>query len=167
MGLLGLTKMLAFLSLASLIALSQAAVLPAGLSAAACPNYPFCGPSPVEIPEVPGGAAILAAQKAVKHQHYIASIANPPVVPGLDVHAAALNAPCQDGCPRWTACPPGRPRKGPPAAAGDHRHPELFGLKTVTAKPAESKLYLKCAIITILGFNKIERRVQLKLEYCK
>merc|ERR1711881_357967 len=87
--LLGLAKMLAFLSLASLIALSQSAVLPAGLSAAACPNYPFCGPSPVEIPEVPGGAAILAAQKAVKHQAYIA---NPPVVPGLDVHAAALNA---------------------------------------------------------------------------
>merc|ERR1712098_318831 len=68
---------------------------------------------------------------------------------------------------RWTACPPGRPRQGPPAAAGDHRHPELFGLKTVTTKPAESKLYLKCAIITILGFNKTERRVQLKLEYCK
>merc|ERR1712042_92229 len=90
--LLGPAKMLAFLSLASLIALSQSAVLPAGLSAAACPNYPYCGPSPVEIPEVPGGAAILAAQKAVKHQHYIASIANPPVVPGLDVHAAALNA---------------------------------------------------------------------------
>merc|ERR1711872_1093594 len=90
--LLGPAKMLAFLSLASLIALSQSAVLPAGLSAAACPNYPFCGPSPVEIPEVPGGAAIALSQKAVKHQHYIASIANPPVVPGLDVHAAALNA---------------------------------------------------------------------------
>merc|ERR1711931_524682 len=89
--LLGPAKMLAFLSLASLIALSQAAVLPAGVSAASCVNYPFCGPSPVEIPQVPGGA-ILAAQKAVKHQHYLASIANPPVVPGLDVHAAALNA---------------------------------------------------------------------------
>merc|ERR1712243_416049 len=87
--LLGPAKMLAFLSLASLIALSQAAVLPAGVSAAECANYPFCGPTPVE---VPGGAAILAAQKAVKHQHYLASIANPPVVPGLDVHAAALNA---------------------------------------------------------------------------
>merc|ERR1719376_306346 len=58
--LLGPAKMLAFISLASLIALSQ--------------------------------AAVLAAQKAVKHQHYLASIANPPVVPGLDVHAAALNA---------------------------------------------------------------------------
>merc|ERR1711872_685155 len=90
--LLGPAKMLAFISLASLIALSQAAVLPAGVSAASCANYPFCGPSPVEIPEVPGGAAILAAQKAVKHQHYLASIANPTVVPGLDVHAAALNA---------------------------------------------------------------------------
>merc|ERR1711964_649517 len=47
---------------------------------------------PVKMPQVPGGAAILAAQKAVKHQHYLASIANPPIVPGLDVHAAALNA---------------------------------------------------------------------------
>merc|ERR1712013_421683 len=41
------------------------------------------------LPPVP---TILAAEKAVKHQHYLASIANPPVVPGLDVHAAALNA---------------------------------------------------------------------------
>eukprot|EP00090_Calanus_glacialis_P019446 TRINITY_DN2987_c0_g1_i1.p1 TRINITY_DN2987_c0_g1~~TRINITY_DN2987_c0_g1_i1.p1 ORF type:complete len:122 (+),score=32.53 TRINITY_DN2987_c0_g1_i1:99-464(+) len=85
--------MLAFLSLASLLALSQAAILPAGVSAASCVNYPFCGPSPDDGAYlVPGGAAVLAAQKAVQHQHYIASIANPPIVPGLDAHNAALNA---------------------------------------------------------------------------
>merc|ERR1712215_535886 len=73
--------------------LSHGAVLPAGVSGADCANYPFCGPSPDDAAHlVPGGPAILAAQKAVKHQHYIASIANPPVVPGLDVHSAALNA---------------------------------------------------------------------------
>merc|ERR550519_1170290 len=33
--------MLSFLSLASLIALSQAGVLPAGINAATCTNYPF------------------------------------------------------------------------------------------------------------------------------
>merc|ERR1711862_295870 len=126
--LLGPAKMLAFLSLASLIALSQAAVLPAGVSAATCANYPFYGPTPVEVPQVPGGAAILAAQKAVKHQHYLASIANPPVVPGLDVHAAALNAACKDGSPSRTARTHGRPRQGEAAAGRDHRHPEVLGL---------------------------------------
>merc|ERR1712088_979016 len=63
--LLGPAKMLAFISLASLIALSQAAILPAGVSAASCVNYPFCGPSPDD------GAYL---------------------VPGLAAHAAALNA---------------------------------------------------------------------------
>ena len=78
--------MLAFLSLASLLALSQAAILPAGVSAASCVNYPFCGPSPDDGAYlVPGGAAVLAAQKAVQHQHYIASIANPPIVPGTSL----------------------------------------------------------------------------------
>ena len=75
--------MLVLLSLASLLVASQAAVLPAGVSASECINNPYCGPSP-DAYQVPGGAAILAAQKAVKHQHYLASIANPPVVPGKD-----------------------------------------------------------------------------------
>ena len=30
----------------------QSAVLPADLTAEACPNYPFCGPTPLEIPNV-------------------------------------------------------------------------------------------------------------------
>merc|ERR1712168_1143501 len=38
--LLGPTKMLSYLSLASLLALSQAGVLPAGINAATCTNYP-------------------------------------------------------------------------------------------------------------------------------
>merc|ERR1712002_248982 len=76
--LLGPAKMLAFLSLACLIAHSHAAVLPAGVSAAACPNYPYCGPSPANA--VPGAASVLAAQEAVKVQLRLAA------------HAAAENA---------------------------------------------------------------------------
>ena len=99
--------MLAFFSLASLIALSQAGVLPAGVNAATCANYPFCGPNPADYG--PGAAPILAAQEAVKQQLYLAALPALPVVPGkedinnitniltediagLDVHAAAENA---------------------------------------------------------------------------
>merc|ERR1711872_664141 len=84
--LLGPAKMLAFLSLASLIALSQAAVLPAGVSAAACPNYPYCGPSPANA--VPGAASVLAAQEAMKAQLRLAAAPAPPQVPGLAAPAA-------------------------------------------------------------------------------
>merc|ERR1711872_287467 len=88
--LLGPAKMLAFLSLASLIAHSHAAVLPAGVSAAACPNYPYCGPSPANA--VPGAASVLAAQEAVKAQLRLAAAPAPPQAPGLAAHAAAENA---------------------------------------------------------------------------
>merc|ERR1711988_1868847 len=40
-------------------------ILPPGLDAAACPNFPFCGPSPADIPDVPGAAAVIAAQQNV------------------------------------------------------------------------------------------------------
>merc|ERR1712013_202870 len=83
-------KMLAFLSLASLIALSQAGVLPVGVNAATCANYPFCGPNPADYG--PGAAPILAAQEAVKQQLYLAALPALPVVPGLAVHAAPENA---------------------------------------------------------------------------
>merc|ERR1712234_30164 len=83
--LLGPTKMLAFLSLASLIALSHAAVLPAGVSAAACPNYPYCGPSPANA--VPGAASVLAAQEAEKAQLARMGMAGQPA--GLQAHRAA------------------------------------------------------------------------------
>merc|ERR1711872_380546 len=88
--LLGPAKMLAFLSLAALIALSQSAVLPAGVSAATCPNYPYCGPSPADT--VPGAAAVLAAQEAVKQQLKVAAMPVLPQVPGLAAHSAAENA---------------------------------------------------------------------------
>merc|ERR1711872_481825 len=71
--LLGPAKMLAFLSLASLIALSQSAVLPAGVSPANA---------------VPGAASVLAAQEAVKAQLRLAAAPAPPQVPGLAAHAA-------------------------------------------------------------------------------
>merc|ERR1712168_156440 len=86
--LLGPTKMLSFLSLASLIALSQAGVLPAGINAATCTNYPFCGPSQISGPaNLPANTA---AYEAVK-QLYLAQPAI-PVIPGLEAHAAAENA---------------------------------------------------------------------------
>merc|ERR1711964_75262 len=86
--LLGPTKMLSFLSLASLLALSQAAVLPAGINAATCTNYPFCGPSQISGPaNVPANTA---AYKAIK-QLYVAQPAIPEI-PGLEAHAAAENA---------------------------------------------------------------------------
>merc|ERR1711882_11909 len=50
---------------------SGAPQLPPGINAAACPNYPFCGPSPQgapsapSVPQVPGLAAHAAAEAAV------------------------------------------------------------------------------------------------------
>merc|ERR1712119_116630 len=86
--LLGPTKMLSFFSLASLLALSQAAVLPAGINAATCTNYPFCGPSQISGPaNVPANTA---AYEAIK-QLYVAKPAIPSI-PGLEAHAAAENA---------------------------------------------------------------------------
>merc|ERR1712029_309215 len=82
--LLGPSKMLAFLSLASLLAFSQAGVLPAGINAATCTNYPFCGPSQIAGPaNVPANTA---AYEAVK-QIFVGQPAI-PVIPGLEAHAA-------------------------------------------------------------------------------
>merc|ERR1712234_1119 len=48
---------------------SGAPQLPPGINAAACPNYPFCGPSPQAAPgAVPGLAAHAAAEAAVRAQ---------------------------------------------------------------------------------------------------
>merc|ERR1711875_49865 len=64
--LLGPSKMLAFLSLASLLTLSQAGVLPAGINAATCTNYPFCGPSQIAGPaNVPANTAAYEAVKQI------------------------------------------------------------------------------------------------------
>jgi len=68
-------------------AASAAPQLPAGLSAAACPNYPYCNAIGgfLEIPAVPGAAEVIAAQEAV-----IRSGLSPlSVLPGIDAHAAA------------------------------------------------------------------------------
>ena len=97
--------MLAFLSLASLLALSQAGVLPAGINAATCTNYPFCGPSQIAGPaNVPANTA---AYEAVK-QIFVGQPAIPEIpgkkvyndiinihvndLAGLEAHAAAENA---------------------------------------------------------------------------
>jgi len=66
---------------------SAAPQLPAGLTAAACPNYPYCDATGgfLEIPAVPGAAEVIAAQEAV-----IRSGLNPlAALPGIDAHAAA------------------------------------------------------------------------------
>merc|ERR550519_1161799 len=66
---------------------SAAPQLPAGLTAAACPNYPYCDATGgfLEIPAVPGAAEVIAAQEAV-----IRSGLNPLAgLPGIDAHAAA------------------------------------------------------------------------------
>merc|ERR1739848_404754 len=49
-------------------------ILPPGLDAAACPNFPFWGPSPADIPDVPG-----AAEAKVLLTH----------IPGFSAHQAA------------------------------------------------------------------------------
>jgi len=66
--------------------------LPAGVSAAACPNYPLCAPSQ------PEGAVLdlsvfTPAQQAVINQHNAIALANTPspfsVLPGFSAHQAA------------------------------------------------------------------------------
>jgi len=62
---------------------------PAGLDPAACPNFPFCGPTPAELPNVPGAAAHAAAEQAVLAQERALIAPVLPQVPGIDAHAAA------------------------------------------------------------------------------
>merc|ERR1712168_1024065 len=84
-----ITKMLRLVaSVSCLVSVCLSApqdILPPGLDAAACPNFPFCGPSPADIPNVPGAAAVIAAQQKV-----LAGPAIPTaIVPGLETHRAA------------------------------------------------------------------------------
>jgi len=63
------------------------AQLPAGLSALACPDYPYCGARGgwLEVPNVPGAAEVIAAQEAL-----IRAGLNPAAgLPGYEAHAAA------------------------------------------------------------------------------
>merc|ERR1712061_932171 len=95
--LLGPTKMLSFLSLASLLALSQAAVLPAGINAATCTNYPFCGPSQISGPaNVPANTAayeaikqLYVAQSAIPENAQLARMGAPARPIGYQAHMAA------------------------------------------------------------------------------
>merc|ERR1712024_212113 len=90
-----ITKMLRLLaSVCCLVSVCLSApqdILPHGLDAAACPNFPFCGPSPADIPDVPGAAAVIAAQQNVLAQERaLAGPALPTaIVPGLEAHRAA------------------------------------------------------------------------------
>merc|ERR1739848_439716 len=73
-----ITKMLRLLaSVSCLVSVCLSApqdILPPGLDAAACPNFPFCGPSPADIPDVPR-----AAEAKVLLTH----------IPGFSAHQAA------------------------------------------------------------------------------
>ena len=61
--------------------------LPAGLTAAACPNYPYCDAVTgfLEVPDVPGAAAVVRAQEElIRAGQGLGS-----GLPGLAAHAAA------------------------------------------------------------------------------
>merc|ERR1712183_1009919 len=80
-----ITKMLRLLaSVSCLVSVCLSApqdILPPGLDAAACPNFPFCGPSPAEIP---------AQQNVLAQERALAGPAIPTaIVPGLEAHRAA------------------------------------------------------------------------------
>merc|ERR1719471_836065 len=86
----------------SLVASAFAAPqLPAGLTAAACPNYPYCDATGgfLEVPAVPGAAEVIAAQESL-----IRSGLNPlAALPGIDAHAAAEAAVRDAGRPGFNA----------------------------------------------------------------
>merc|ERR1712105_284380 len=87
----GLTE--PYSTMSPLIILSLAATalaapqLPAGLTAAACPNYPYCDASGgfLAVPDVPGAAEVIAAQESIIRSHQGIGAG----VPGLEAHAAA------------------------------------------------------------------------------
>merc|ERR1711863_232516 len=63
--------------------------LPAGLTAAACPNYPYCDAVTgfLEVPDVPGAAEVIQAQEALLRGNLGLGV---PAVPGAE--AAVLAA---------------------------------------------------------------------------
>ena len=80
--------MSAVLSLATLALVSAAPQLPAGLTAAACPNYPYCDARSsrfLEIPDVPGAEQVIRAQEQLLRSN----IAPTAGLPGSAAHAAA------------------------------------------------------------------------------
>merc|ERR1711875_196557 len=81
-------------TMSPLIILSLAATafaapqLPAGLTAAACPNYPYCDATGgfLAIPDVPGAAEVIAAQESIIRSHQGIGGALP--LPGIEAEAA-------------------------------------------------------------------------------
>merc|ERR1712168_1792936 len=61
--------------------------LPAGLTAAACPNYPYCDATTgfLSVPDVPGAADVIRAQEAIIR----GNLAPTAGLPGIQAHAAA------------------------------------------------------------------------------
>merc|ERR1712127_268621 len=85
----------------SVVAAFPQVVYPPGLDPASCPNFPYCGPTPLEVPQVPGAAAVIAAQQQVLDAERLLAGPAVPQVPGLAAHAAAE---ASGTCCR---CPPG------------------------------------------------------------
>merc|ERR1711976_415436 len=88
-----INKMLTSRVMFSLISLglaSAAPQLPAGLTAAACPNYPYCDAVTgfLEVPDVPGAKEVIQAQEVLLR----ANLAPSAVLPGADAEAAVLFA---------------------------------------------------------------------------
>ena len=77
----------AVLSLASLALVSAAPQLPAGLTAAACPNYPYCDATTgfLEVPNVPGAEQVIRAQEQLLRSN----IGPTDGLPGYAAHTTA------------------------------------------------------------------------------
>ena len=80
--------MSAVFSLATLALASAAPQLPAGLTAAACPNYPYCDATTgfLEIPDVPGAEQVIRGQEALLRANLAPTASG---LPGAAAHAAA------------------------------------------------------------------------------
>merc|ERR1712037_616467 len=83
-----LHKMTPFVILSLVASAFAAPQLPAGLTAAACPNYPYCDATGgfLAVPDVPGAADVIAAQEAIIRSHQGVGV---PALPGFEAHAAA------------------------------------------------------------------------------
>lgn len=82
-----------FIALFALAAVAFAAPapqeLPAGITAAECPNFPYCGLTPEELAVIPGAARHSIAVAAIKQSQFDVSQPILPEVPGLAEHQAA------------------------------------------------------------------------------
>merc|ERR1712122_372878 len=89
-------------SLVSITLAAAAPQLPAGLTAAACPNYPYCDGTTgfLEIPDVPGAEEVIRAQEQLLRANlgpaaYVAALPGAEAAvenlqrPGFNEHAAA------------------------------------------------------------------------------